>query len=149
MILHIKQKSNGKKNRRIQTVPMYYEKCPDNLEELLEYTVINMVEAFNERVRKGMSDEGIKSISEEQLKTMADIGKISFGIVYNDKEQDIDKAVETAIMAYIDGMVRIFINGELAGEVDTKEQLKAYKLNLKEEDEITFVRLTTLAGRMW
>ncbi|MBF1704203.1 MAG: hypothetical protein HXO79_04185, partial [Selenomonas sp.] len=48
-----------------------------------------------------------------------------------------------ARQSFEDGIYRIFVNGEELGETcDTP-------VTLKENDEITFVRLTMLAGRMW
>lgn len=154
MILNISQKQIGKQNKKIVSVPMEFEKQPGNMKELLAFTVENMVNAFNERVKRGTEDATLHSLSEEQMEAMADIGRISFGVIYQSREQDVDQAIETAIMAYADGIVRVFINGELV-DVPTDngslrpEDLEAYRLDLKEGDEIAFIRLAMLAGRMW
>ena len=75
---------------------------------------------------------------------MAEIGKIAFGDIWNDKEADEEKAIAVAWQAYADGIVRVFVNGQEAeySETDTE-------LDLKDKDEITFVRLAMLAGRMF
>ena len=154
MILLIRQKQIGKQKKKLAAVPMVFEKTPGNMRELLTFTVENMVNAFNDRVRRGIGDASLHALSEEQLEAMADIGRISFGVIYQPKEQDAGLAVESAVMAYMDGMVRVFINGELIdvpGEngMLKQEDLETYRLDLKEGDEIAFVRLTMLAGRMW
>ncbi|MCR5837569.1 MAG: hypothetical protein K6G88_13805 [Lachnospiraceae bacterium] len=154
MILNILQKQIGKNRKKIEPVQMTFEQPPTNLRELIEYTVTIMVESFNERVRKGTEDSNIRLMTDEEIDSMAELGRVAFGIVYNEKEQSVEKAVDTALMAYIDGMVRIFINGELTDVpgndgVVRLEDLEEYKLNLKDGDEIAFIRLAMLAGRMW
>ena len=154
MILNVKQKQIGKNRKKISSVPMTFEKIPSNMKELIEYTVTIMVESFNDRVKKGSDETNQSPISAEQLDAMADIGRVSFGFIYNEKEQDVSKAVDTAIMAYIDGLVRVFINGELADVPDRDgvieiTDLERYTLDLTEGDEIAFIRLAMLAGRMW
>jgi len=63
---------------------------------------------------------------------------------------DLDKSIETALLAYFDGLVCIFINDEIQDFRPEKvEDLKECKIELKENDTITFVRLAMLAGRMW
>jgi hypothetical protein len=74
----------------------------------------------------------------------SEIGKIAFGYIYNDKEPDTEKAIDTALLAYEDGIVRLFINGV---EAEYKEE--GTPISLSEGDEVTFVRLAMLAGRMW
>ena len=67
---------------------------------------------------------------------------ITFGICYNDKQQDIGKAIENAVQAFKDGIVCVFIN-------DVKLLSADQKIELKEDDVLSFIRLTMLAGRIW
>lgn len=69
-------------------------------------------------------------------------GKISFGVNYNGQKQELRKAAENALQSYEDGIYSGFVNDEELGEINSK-------VNLKENDVLTFVRLTMLAGRMW
>ena len=67
---------------------------------------------------------------------------------------DLNEAVATAILAYRDGLVAIFINDEIvdvesADPTPTEEELRNHKLSLHENDTISFIRLTMLSGRMW
>ena len=103
-----------------------------------------MVELFIERQKLSKSGAVPDPISEENIKSMAEIGKIAFGYIYNDKEPDVEKAVDTALLAFKDGMVRLFINGV---EAEYKEE--GTPISLSEGEEVTFVRLAMLAGRMW
>ena len=148
MIINVNIKQMGKKGRRIKPVPFEYDRCPETAEELIEETVKIMLSTFKERQKKSTEENIPDVLSEETIKSMAEIGKIAFGYIYNEKEQDEAKAIETAKLAFIDGMVRIFINGE---EAEYKEENKesGTPINLSEDDEVTFVRLAMLAGRMW
>ena len=148
MLVNVNQKSIGK-NKGIRTIPLEYKKVPGNIYELIEETVKIMVESFVSSMKRKASP-----LSEQQINDLAQIGKISFGIIYNDKKPDVNKAVEVAVLAYRDGLVRIFINGEpveAISDIDTPtdDELRNTKIELNEGDTITFVRLTMLAGRMW
>ena len=144
MYLNINIKQIGKKGRKVKPVPFEYKRCPASAEELIEDTVDIMLTAFRERQERSNAEEVEGPLSEETIAAMAEIGKVAFGFIYNEKTPDRDQAVETARLAYVDGMVRIFINGE---EAEYKEG--GTPISLSEGDEVTFVRLTFLAGRMW
>ena len=45
-------------------------------------------------------------------------------------------------MAFNDGLFRIFLNNN---ELSSLEE----KINLQENDKLTFIRLTMLSGRIW
>ena len=138
MKVNINIKQMGKKGRRIQPVPFEYDRCPATAAELI------MVKKFLERQKLSVESHVPDPLSEENINAMAEIGRVAFGYVYNDKEPNEDKAVETALLAYEDGMVRMFINGE-----DIEYKKEGTPICLSEGDEITFVRLAMLAGRMW
>ncbi|MBO7450064.1 MAG: hypothetical protein J6U54_06800 [Clostridiales bacterium] len=145
MLVYVNQKSIGR-NKKIKTVPLEYDKVPTTISELIEETVKIMVDDFITR------KETIKEspLTSEQIEDLKEIGKISFGFIYNDKMPDLDKSIETALLAYFDGLVCIFINDEIQDFRPEKvEDLKDCKIELKENDTITFVRLAMLAGRMW
>lgn len=148
MIINVNIKQMGKKGRRIKSVPFEYDRCPETAEELIEETVKIMLSTFKERQKKSTEENILDVLSEETIKSMAEIGKVAFGYIYNEKEQDEAKAIETAKLAFIDGMVRIFINGEEAEYKDENIE-SGTPINLSEDDEVTFVRLAMLAGRMW
>ena len=148
MIVLVNQKSIGK-NKRIKTVPLEYKDVPKNVYDLIEKTVKIMVNDFYRRAKSKESP-----LSEEQINDLAEIGRVSFGIIYNDKMPDLKEATDTAVLAYRDGLVAIFINDELVEvrseqPTPTEEELKKCTIELHENDTISFVRLTMLAGRMW
>lgn len=144
MILNIQVKQMGKKGRHIRPVEMEYVKCPEDVQQLIGETVRMMVADFKRRLKEAKEGQVPAALSEENMQTMAGIGKIAFGDIYNDKEPDEEKAVKTAWQAYADGIVRVFVNG-----TEAEYQDSGTGLSLKEGDEITFVRLAMLAGRMF
>ena len=105
---------------------------------MTEFVTINVNEFNN-----GFTENDIVPyLTDEKINDLSDAGKISFGVDYNEQKQDLEKAIENALQSYEDGIYRVFVNDEEIGEIDCE-------INLKENDELTFVRLTMLAGRMW
>jgi len=144
MVLNIQVKQMGKKGRHIKPLAMEYSKCPETAQQLIEETVRMMVADFIRRQQEAKEGHIPEALSEDNMQTMAEVGKIAFGDIYNDKEPDEEKAVQSAWQAYADGIVRVFIGGEEAEYNENGTQLE-----LKEGDEVTFVRLAMLAGRMF
>lgn len=104
---------------------------------------INKLRTFDtgSLLQKNM-DRGDAVLTDEQIDDMGRIGKIAFGIVYGEKKPDVDEAVKTAIQGFEDGLFRVFRGMDELTELDREEKFN-------EGDEITFIRLTMLAGRMW
>ncbi|MBO7515659.1 MAG: hypothetical protein J6T47_08565 [Lachnospiraceae bacterium] len=121
-------------------VPFEIETVPTTVGELITATVRKCVEAYNERVRKG--EAGITPLTERQIRDMADVGRITFGICNSDREQDVREAVECALSAFRDGLFRLFVN-------EKEQTAENEAIDLREGDVLTFIRLTMLAGRMW
>ena len=139
MILKINLKQIGERKQKIAPIDFEYAPTPKTVRELICQTVTSCVASYNERVRAG---EGNASpLSREAINDMASIGKIAFGITYNNKEQDVDKAVENALQAFEDGIYRIFLNDN---ELENLED----SIDAEENDSLTFIRLTMLAGMM-
>lgn len=140
MKLYVQIKQLGAQSKKVSPVPFEIEGIPATAGDLISATVKKCVDEYNERVLRG--DVVASPLSERQIKDMADIGRITFGICYGDKPQDATKAVENAVQAFIDGVVCVFIN-------DVKLSSPDEKIELKEDDVLSFIRLTMLAGRMW
>ena len=104
---------------------------------ITELVKIN-VEKFNKKI----DDKDILSImTNEHIAEAARCGKIG-DEVHGDKKANLEKALDTAYLAFEDGLYCIFINDEQTEKLDDS-------LNLKDGDILTFIRLTMLAGRMW
>lgn len=140
MILKINLKQIGERKQKIAPIDFTYDPIPKTVRELIIQTVTSCVNSYNERVRAG--EANVRPLMREEINDMANIGKIAFGINYSGREQDVDKAVENALQAFEDGIYRIFLNDK------ELEKLEA-PMNARENDSLTFIRLTMLAGRMW
>ena len=104
---------------------------------ITELVKIN-VEKFNKKI----DDKDILSImTNEHIAEATRSGKIG-DEVHGDKKANLEKALDTAYLAFEDGLYCIFINDEQTEKLDDS-------LNLKDGDILTFIRLTMLAGRMW
>lgn len=104
---------------------------------ITELVKIN-VEKFNKKI----DEKDILSImTNENIAKAARIGKIG-DEVHGDKKANLEKALDTAYLAFEDGLYCIFINDEQTEKLDDS-------LNLKDGDILTLIRLTMFAGRMW
>ena len=104
---------------------------------ITELVKIN-VEKFNKKI----DERDILSImTNENIAKAARIGKIG-DEVHGDKKANLKKALDTAYLAFEDGLYCIFINDEQTEKLDDS-------LNLKDGDILTLIRLTMLAGRIW
>lgn len=139
MTIKVTIKQLGKKRTKIREAEFVLENEPATVGQLIKEAVHTCVTEYNIRVR---NKENINVLDDEQISDMSEIGKIAFGINYGGKEADESEAVGTAIQAFKDGLVRIF-KGE--DELTELEQ----KIVLSENDVLTFIRLTMLAGRMF
>lgn len=139
MKIFVNVKQIGKRKNKIDKKKYEISEKITTVKELLtEFVTININEFNN-----GFTENDIVPyLTDEKINDLSDAGKISFGVDYNGQKQDLEKAVENALQSYEDGIYRIFVNDNEVGEIDCE-------INLKENDELTFVRLTMLAGRMW
>lgn len=84
----------------------------------------------------------IKSLTENDIKGLAQLGKISFSNLYNTDQKDLDDLIEIMFQDFIDGLYKVFINGQ------EYENLNEH-IQIKDDDEIVFIRFVMLAGRLW
>ena len=129
-------------SRRKAAVVQQVREYPDGsmtVEEFLTETVRQNVREYNERKAAG---EILRLFSADVLKEKAESGKVSYGDPMDDRKADEKKAVETALQCFDDGIVALFADGVRYTE-------RAQQMSLREQSEVTFIRLTFLAGRMW
>ena len=140
MQVQVNVKRIGKRRNAIETKPYEIDGVHD-IGTLIAAFVTVEVARFNERAAAG--ETVLRYLTNEEVADAATVGKIGFGTDYSGKMQDTAAAIANAHQSFEDGIYRIFINGaEVEGALDTP-------VTLHENDEITFVRLTMLAGRMW
>ena len=140
MQVQVNVKRIGKRRNAIETRPYEIGEVRD-VGGLIAAFVTAEVTRFNARAEVG--ETALRYLTSEEITDAAVVGKIGFDADYNGQVQDLTAAIENARQSFEDGIYRIFINGEEAGETcDTP-------VTLRENDEVTFVRLTMLAGRIW
>lgn len=140
MQVQVNVKRIGKRRNAIETRP-YEIGAVRSIGGLIAAFVTAEVTRFNQRAAAG--ETALAYLTSEEIADAATVGKVGFGADYNGKVQDTTAAIANAHECFIDGIYRIFVNGaEVEGPLDTP-------VTLHENDEITFVRLTMLAGRMW
>ena len=140
MQVQVNVKHIGKRRNAIETRPYEIGEVRD-VGGLIAAFVTAEVTRFNARAEVG--ETALRYLTSEEITDAATVGKIGFGADYNGQVQDLTAAIENARQSFEDGIYRIFING------DEVEDALETPVALRENDEITFVRLTMLAGRMW
>ena len=139
MELKISCKSVSKRRNTIKSVLYQYENPIHTVKDLLTETVRLNVAEYDKRQE---SSEILNVLSNDDIEDMATTGKVGFGVNYGNKKPDVDKAIQNALECFQDGLVVVFIEGNQFTKEDEP-------LSLKDGDEITFVRMTMLSGRMW
>ena len=140
MKLNVNIKQIGQRRQAVKPIPFEVAGAPETVRELITQTVTTCVREYEKRQQ--MSGEVPQPLTTQQITDMADVGKIAFGINYGEKKPDLQQAIETALQAFEDGIYRVFLNEEELTALDQQ-------IALNEEDTLTFVRLTLLAGRMY
>lgn len=140
MKIKVNIKQLGSKRPKISGADFTLENRPKDVRGLILEAVHTCVCEYNLRAEKGEYET--PPLSEEEIGDMGKIGKIAFGINYGGKKADEQKAAETALQAYEDGIIRIFI-----GETETGPLSDNIILN--EGNSVTFIKLAMLSGRMW
>ncbi|MBE6890150.1 MAG: hypothetical protein E7485_09075 [Ruminococcaceae bacterium] len=136
MTILVNVKQLGKKRNKISEMPFFLENEPCTLRELITESVRTCVTAYNARLNKEA-----KPLSEDDISAMSELGKIAFGLSEG-AAADLGKATEDAILAFEDGLYRIFLGEQELTELDGS-------IELNENSSVTFIRLVMLAGRMW
>ncbi|HEU4962833.1 MAG TPA: hypothetical protein VFV52_03100 [Bacilli bacterium] len=139
MKLYLSVKQAGKRKGYITNQELNLDPIPSTLRELITQIVRLQVEAYN---RKPTQDQLLPYLLPEDMDNLAETGKIGFEQRYNEQQADVHQAIETALLAYQDGLFRVFANEDELTDPDAP-------LELTEGTVLTFIRFTMLAGRMW
>lgn len=139
MNLSVNVKQLGKRKNVIENKKFSVDPVPFTTAELIIAIVIRQVQEYNERLEQS---DLLKYLTEEEIKEKSVSGKISFQVNYNGMAANAQKAVYNALQSFEDGIFRVFLN-------DRELESLNDAICLKEEDTLTFIRLTMLAGRIW
>jgi len=137
--IYVALKHMGNVTKKVKEYPFLLSKTPHTFRELIEESVKSCVEAYEAQT---LNAKNTVPLTEEEFDGMREIGKFAFGVHYNENAIDKTKAIETAIDAVKDGLVRVFKGTGEITDLDTE-------VEIAEGDVFTFVRLTMLSGRMW
>jgi hypothetical protein len=137
--IYVALKHMGNIAKKVKEYPFVLGKTPHTFRELIEESVKSCIEAYRTRANNAKDPA---PLTDEQFDGMREIGKFAFGVHYNENEIDEAKAIQTAMDAVTDGLVRVFKGNDEITDLDAE-------IEIAEGDVFTFVRLTMLSGRMW
>lgn len=138
MQVYISAKTIGKRKGYMELVPYELDEGITTVEKLIEAVVSIEVQKFKDRQTKSF----VGFLNEAAIADQIDSGKVSYGTVYNDKEVNLETAKTVAKQAFMDGIVMLILND--LEVTDIKQTI-----TLLPNDQLTFIRLTFLAGRLW
>ena len=148
MKLLFEQKKPGRLRQSVVPTVLEIDGSPASVGDLIDASVRACVLAFNLKssgfpdIDSMDADGRHPAVDTETIENLAAAGRVAFGFVYGGRQVDPDKAAADSLQAYEDGIFRIFLNGRILGELNEE-------IRLNENDLITVVRLTMLAGRLW
>lgn len=132
-------KSAGKRRPALNDIPYNIPDHVTTLRSFLTELVEIEVEIYN---KKESSVQVLPLLTQEEIESGAETGKIGFGSIYSEKKADRVKAVENAIQCFEDGLVRVFQNEMELKSLDEPIQIR-------DGDCFILICLTFLAGRLW
>ncbi len=138
MNIRVNVKQLGARRDSLAGVLFPLARKPQTVGELIREAVQTCVAEFNERGTVAAPTP----LSDARMAELAELGKIAFGLHYHDREADAEVAAAVALQAYEDGVFRIFVGDALCGA-------PGEPLDLREEESVTFIRLTMLTGGLW
>ncbi len=139
MQIRINVKGASRRKAAIVQQVRDYPDGPMTVEEFLTETVRQNVREYNEKKDAG---EILRLFSAEALDDKAESGKVAYGTPMDDRKADEGKAIANALQCFDDGMVALFADG-------VRYNGRSERIDLRDRSEVTFIRLTFLAGRMW
>ena len=139
MDVYVKLKSVGKRRPVLENTPYTLPDGISTLRQLIKAVVRQEVEKYNSRGTENML---VPFLTEDEISDQSTTGKVSFGRLYSDKKADPERAVETALLGFEDGIFKVLIGDKEATGLDSP-------IEIMEGDILTFIRLTFLAGSLW
>ncbi|MHB1454883.1 MAG: hypothetical protein ACYCYM_13150 [Saccharofermentanales bacterium] len=109
---------------------------PSTLKDLL--TEITRI-VYHQYASQALDADIVAALTERDVLDGRDIGKVGFGRRFAEGGTTFDAAEAAMLLAFEDGLFRVFLNGEEASVL-------ADRISLKDGDQVLLVRLTMLAG---
>lgn len=144
MNISISVKQLGKKHPLLQekSIDLAIENPVITTQNLIESIVDYQVQLFHSSSFEFEDEDKIHLPKENYLPILTDTGKVGFGALYNHNKVDLEKAQENAILAFEDGLYAVFYGDD---QLETLND----KIDLSQNKNLTFIRLTFLAGSYW
>ena len=125
MNIYIKLKSIGKRRPILENVPYDLPEGISSLRQLIEVIVRQEVDTYNSR---GLENMLVPFLTEIEIAEQSTVGKVGFGRLYSDKRADPDKAVETALQGFEDGLFRMLINDKERADDNGKHRVRTSRI---------------------
>ena len=135
--VEIKLKRLGKK--RIKSFSVELKKPVESLKDLIVQMVSYEVDRFNNKLDNSSI---VTFLTSKEIEEQAQKGKVAFGESRNLTKAIKDEAIESALLAFKDGLFVVFIDDKEIKEIDEE-------VILRDESEVLFMRLTFLTGTYW
>jgi len=132
-------KSLGKRKEFFKNVEYQLSMRPETITDLISELVKINVSSYNERSGEVSF---VNYLTKEEIELRGTTGKVGFGINYNEQKANVQDSIRTALQAFQDGLFKVFIN-------DVEQTVEAPSIIVNDGDQIVFIKLTMLAGRMW
>ncbi|MFD1602496.1 hypothetical protein ACFSJW_21270 [Flavobacterium artemisiae] len=144
MNISISVKQLGKKHPLLQekNIALAIENPVITTQKLIESIVDHQVQLFRSASFEFEDEDKIHLPNEHYLPILTDTGKAGFGALYNHNQVDLAKAQENAIQAFEDGLYAVFYG-------DDQLETLTEQIDLSQNKNLTFIRLTFLAGSYW
>jgi len=144
MNISISVKQLGKKHPLLQekSIALDIENPVITTQKLIESIVDHQVQLFRSASFEFEDEDKIHLPKENYLPILTDTGKVGFGALYNHNQVDLAKAQENAILAFEDGLYAVFYG-------DDQLETLTEQVDLSQNKNLTFIRLTFLAGSYW
>jgi hypothetical protein len=141
MELTITAKQLGKKHPIIEKQIIEIDDIGNtpSVNDLIYAVVQQQVLAYN---AKSTEKNLLPFLSESDIENQSASGKVGFGSIYNENKADLEKAQQTALQAFEDGLFAVFAD-------DIQYNKPDEIISLEQGTVVTFIRLTFLAGSYW
>ena len=136
MKIFITMKQIGQKRDFLTRKEYYFDEAPASLRILIKELVRRQVFEYNERKP---NEPARCFFSEEEIRqTEETLGKVGFDIRYSVQRVNETEAISAAMLAFNDGLVRIFLDETEQTELDTP-------LKMSDGQTLTLIKLVLLA----
>ena len=136
MQFYIKIKQLSKRRAVLEKQLFEIQDLPEKatLRDFITAVVTQQVEAYN---AKKHEQNVLPFLTSEQIEDGAAVGKVGFGAIYSKEKADLEKAIANAILAFEDGLYKVFIDENEVQHIDDE-------VFINKESVVMFLRLNLI-----